>query len=405
MGLAAMVAPAQGAPEANGNELTYRVVDTSQVLFYDDTRQIPQPKAGEAFFGQDAQHQGHQPSYLDHGDGTVSDLVTGLMWQKDPGEKMTIQQAQQAVMRCRLGNHRDWRLPTIKELYSLIQFNGVDPDPRAKNTRDLKPFIDTSFFEFRYGNARRGERIIDSQFMSSTMYVGRTMKNDPTVFGVNFADGRIKGYGTREPRTGRDKKFYVIFVRGNGHYGKNSFHQLRDGTVVDRATGLQWLQFDSGHYKAGPRGDGTMTWEQALKWAEGFEYAGHDDWRLPNAKELQSIVDYERAPRVTGGPAIDPIFKCSKITVEGKADYPYYWSSTTHVGQQRADAAVYVAFGSSWGWMRIPPHAPPVLLDVHGAGSQRSDPKAGDPSRFPKGRGPQGDVISIHNHVRLVRDW
>ena len=43
------------------------------------------------------------------------------------------------------------------------------------------------------------------------------------------------------------------------------------------------------------------------------------------------------------------------------------------------------------------------LLDVHGAGSQRSDPKAGDPSQFPRGRGPQGDVIGIYNMVRAVR--
>ena len=44
-----------------------------------------------------------------------------------------------------------------------------------------------------------------------------------------------------------------------------------------------------------------------------------------------------------------------------------------------------------------------TLLDVHGAGSQRSDPKVGDASRFPHGRGPQGDVIRIENRVRLVR--
>ena len=43
------------------------------------------------------------------------------------------------------------------------------------------------------------------------------------------------------------------------------------------------------------------------------------------------------------------------------------------------------------------------LLDVHGAGAQRSDPKAGDPHDFPHGRGPQGDVIRIFNFVRLVR--
>jgi len=43
------------------------------------------------------------------------------------------------------------------------------------------------------------------------------------------------------------------------------------------------------------------------------------------------------------------------------------------------------------------------FTDVHGAGSQRSDPKTGDPAAFPRGHGPQGDVIRINNDVRLVR--
>jgi hypothetical protein len=43
-------------------------------------------------------------------------------------------------------------------------------------------------------------------------------------------------------------------------------------------------------------------------------------------------------------------------------------------------------------------------VDVHGAGSQRSDPKSGDPAMFPHGRGPQGDVIRINNFVRVARN-
>lgn len=43
------------------------------------------------------------------------------------------------------------------------------------------------------------------------------------------------------------------------------------------------------------------------------------------------------------------------------------------------------------------------LLDVHGAGAQRSSPKSGDESRLPKGAGPQGDVLRIYNFARCVR--
>jgi hypothetical protein len=45
-----------------------------------------------------------------------------------------------------------------------------------------------------------------------------------------------------------------------------------------------------------------------------------------------------------------------------------------------------------------------TLMDVHGAGAQRSDPKTGNPANYPYGNGPQGDVVRIYNFARLVRD-
>jgi hypothetical protein len=41
-------------------------------------------------------------------------------------------------------------------------------------------------------------------------------------------------------------------------------------------------------------------------------------------------------------------------------------------------------------------------IDVHGAGSQRSDPKTGDAGQYPTGHGPQGDAIRIDNMARCV---
>jgi len=66
---------------------------------------------------------------------------------------------------------------------------------------------------------------------------------------------------------------------------------------------------------------------------------------------------------------------------------------------------VYIAFGEALGWMEMPPRSGNCqLLDVHGAGAQRSDPKSGDPGHYPYGRGPQGDAIRVYNYVRCVRD-
>ena len=357
----------------------YPIVDTGQVRAYDARREIQYPKKGAAFFGQDAHYAGNEPAYKDLGDGTVRDLVTGLVWVKDPGEKMTWEQAVAGARKCRVGGHKDWRLPTIKELYSLILFSGLDVDPRSASSGQGVPFLNSEVFDFEYGDPKKGERVIDSQWTTSTRYVAD--KN--LVFGVNFADGRIKGYGLRAPHGPGQKTFFVRYVRGNPAYGQNGFLDNKDGTITDRATGLTWMKADSG------RG---LNWQQALAFAEKLKLAGHDDWRLPNAKELQSIVDYTRLP------AIDPVFEISTIKNEaGAKDHPFYWTGTTHASARGGAAAVYVAFGRSLGYMRE------RWVDIHGAGSQRSDPKEGDPSAFPQGRGPQGDAIRILNYVRCVR--
>lgn len=401
--LVVMMLGSLAAAQSPARQLTYPIVDTAQTRCYNNQHEIQYPQPDRPFFGQDAQYAGCQPSYRDNGDGTVSDLVTGLMWQADPGDKRTYAQAVAGAARCRTGGYDDWRLPTIKELYSLIQFNGIDPDPRSTSIRDQHPFIDTQFFKFRYGDPSRGERLIDSQWATATRYRSTTMGGNPTMFGVNFADGRIKGYPISDRRRGT-KLFHVIYVRGNPEYGRNRFVDNGDGTITDQATGLTWMQVDSGHLKAGRAGDGRLTWAQALRWAEDLTYAGHDDWRLPNIKELHSIVDYTRCPAVTNSPAIDPIFKTSRILVErNEIDYPFYWSSTTHVGQSRATAAAYIAFGRALGFLEDRRSGRVNLLDVHGAGAQRSDPKSGDAGQFPTGRGPQGDVIRIDNFVRCVR--
>ncbi|MCF7848372.1 MAG: sulfatase-like hydrolase/transferase [Kiritimatiellales bacterium] len=359
--------------------VTYPIVDTGQTTAY----------GGHA--GQDAHYSANTPSYMDNGDGTITDQISGLMWTKDPGEKMTYAEAVRNASKCRTGDYKDWRLPTIKELYSLIQLDGTDPDPTSEDTTGLTPFIDDTMFKFQYGDTSRGERIIDSQFATSTKYVSTTMGGNETMFGVNFADGRIKGYPIQSRRG--EKTFFVLYVRGNPDYGKNKFKDNGDGTIADKATGLTWMKADNGK---------GMDWPTALEYAEGMEFAGHSDWRLPNAKELQSIIDYTRSPDTTGSAAIDPVFEATEIKNEGgKKDYAHYWSSSSHVSTRGADAATYFAFGRSLGWMG--PDGNKKLMDVHGAGSQRSDPKTGDASRFPYGRGPQGDVIRIDNMVRLVR--
>jgi len=119
-------------------QTTYTIVDTGQSLFYDNSGGITAPAQGEAFYGQDAQFDGDQPSYTTSGDGlTVLDNVTGLTWTQgadwsgdgivDANDKFSYADAQTYVNTLNTqnyGGHSDWRAPTIKQLYSLIDFRG-----------------------------------------------------------------------------------------------------------------------------------------------------------------------------------------------------------------------------------------------------------------------------------------
>jgi hypothetical protein len=81
-----------------------------------------------------------------------------------------------------------------------------------------------------------------------------------------------------------------------------------DDTVTDTCTGLMWQK------ETGNNGNG-LNWCDALAYCENLSFAGHDDWRLPNVRELQSIVDYGRI-----NPSIDPVFGALSS---------FYWSSTS----------------------------------------------------------------------------
>jgi hypothetical protein len=376
---------AQGTDRRLPATQTYPVVDTGADQAYDNQRTIPLPKKGGPFFGQDANFSYHRPAYRDNGDGTVADLVTGLMWQQDPGAKMTGSEAQTKLRLVNQGRYGDWRIPTIKELFSLALYSG-----QAFGDRVVRPFIDTAYFRQPKGDAAAGEREIDAQTWSADDYTGLTMAGEPSRFGMNFADGRIKSYPLKHPRLGAPVRMYYRFVRANPAYGRNRFCDHGDGTVSDEATGLMWQKGDSGR---------PMDWSGALAYAANLGLAGHRDWRVPSIKELQSIVDYSRSPGATNSAAIAPLFLCSTMTnPDGKPNAPYYWSATTLLdGPQPGNQAAYVCFGiatARFGGR---------IVDAHGAGAVRSDPKTGGPAEYPRYFGPQGDMQAVFNHVRCVR--
>lgn len=371
--------------------------DSGQSVQYDTNGEILAASDSSFYTGQDASIQGNPLRYHDNGDKTVTDLNTGLMWQKEHDfTRRNLAKSTEHVDSLTLAGFDDWRVPTIKELYSLAYFDGELMKPESGKTST--PYIDTEYFDYQYDQ----RLAFAGQFYSSTVYVKNDVQNFTThgglqgVFGFNFSDGHIKSYETGNFFDGTaiqesDGMFvpgcFVRAVRGTTSLYDMDYLDNGDGTVTDRSTNLMWAKNDSGM---------TMDWVEALESAEGSNLAGHRDWRLPNSKELQSLVDYGK----TDFPAINTkFFDTSVKSFESEQDAYYFWTSTTQ-GDFKQTAA-YVPFGQAWSKKNSDATE---YFDWHGAGAQRSDPKTGNPSDYEMASDMASDYISIKNWVRLVRD-
>jgi len=174
-----------------GGWTIYPIIDTGQDACYDTLYEMACADSGDAFFvpRRSIRCIPAGSEYQVNGDGTVTDLSTGLMWcrhvdQDDMGGRDG---------RC---HHlcRRWlyRLAGTDDKRTVL----ADPVHRIfwRTGLGSVPFIDTDYFDFEYNDTTGGARWFDCQDWSATPYVGLTMEGDTTIFGVNFADGRIKGY-------------------------------------------------------------------------------------------------------------------------------------------------------------------------------------------------------------------
>jgi len=380
---------------AQTSDRPYTVVDTGQTDAYDEHGNKIDRENDQSLSGQDGDYQGAEFSYSKNSDGSVTDNTTGLTW-KTPEEKMTLSEAEALL---ETEEYADYQMASIKQVYSLADFNGQF----GSSPENSEPFIDTEFFPIDSGDGGggidgdAGNRWIDGQILTATQASDDIMYGDvngdgesdvESYYGFNPIDGRIKAYPATDPASGGENEYYVMFVKDNTAYGENDFQDNGDGTITDDATGLVWSQNDSGaifqQYLKETGGDvsdfpsyedgGKLDWKEALdfvEWANENEVGGRDDWRLPNAKELNSIVDYSsvRSSDTANSSVFDSLFNPTEMIelLDGKAsiDYGYYWSSTTILegidenGDISADRAVYFAGGKADGWMPTTPGPKP----------------------------------------------
>lgn len=152
--------------------------------------------------------------------------------------------------------------------------------------------------------------------------------------------------GQAFPATGQttcwDSSGGEIDCEGSGHDGEiqagATLTYTDNGlTIRDENTGLMWMKQDDNNGDCGNLSgsldkDCTFTWDEAFTFVTSLNasaFAGYTDWRLPNAKELQSIVNYENQdPAVSEAFNTDCAQACSLATCSCTAAEPY-WSSTS----------------------------------------------------------------------------
>ena len=268
------------------------------------------PDTGQLFdatsvFGEDSDYILNPPAFLDPGDGTVTDTVTGLMWQKVDSGESTWENAMSGATKLNLAGYTDWRLPTAQEALSILNHN-------------LNPALDSAFFVNNPAST-------PGYFWSSDTYYGDSSK----VWVSNTGGGLGPHPKASTLSAGGTARVHARYVRGKAPSIAHNYSNNNDGTVTDLDTGLMWMQAPSS----------ALNWTAALNYAEGLEWAGYSDWRLPNVKELQSLVDITRAKAMnaTTSPCINT-FLFPQVTATA------YWSSTSVKAQTPSEAWV-VEFG------------------------------------------------------------
>ena len=255
---------------------TSHLPDTGLSRCFDASAEIACPAGAAAFSGQDAQVSTNPMQFTDGG-ATVTDAVTGLTWQKTDTTRTTWYQAAgvydatynpASIDVCGslvLGGESDWRLPSRRELVSIMNYEQRAPDR--------------------------------SVFQQSGAYWSSS-EHGPTAWMVAGGAASI-GFGNK------DSVLDVKCVRGTA-WGLNGYTDNGDGTVTDVMSGLVWQQAADVV---------ARDWATALSHCEGLTLAGSSDWRLPDVKELESLVAH-------ASPSIDGAY--FPATQPGS-----YWSSTT----------------------------------------------------------------------------
>jgi hypothetical protein len=233
------------------------------------------------------------PRFADLSDGTVKDNLTGLEWVKAPQSlagNSSYTNWNAAIDFCNdlvYSDHSDWRLPSLKELMSLVDYGRYSPALPAGH-----PFADVQAGTYWSGTSYRF--LVDYAWCVIMDYDSEPRPNiklrDYYVWPVRGGDVNTlapvpKTGQTTSYRTGDDGDLETGVAWPNPRF--TVVTNATALTVIDNLTGLEWIK--APHALSG--NSGTTNWNGAIDRCNNLVYAGYSDWRLPSIKELESLVN------------------------------------------------------------------------------------------------------------------
>jgi hypothetical protein len=257
-------------------------------------------------------------------DEVVLDKKTGLIWTKNASLSdfpMTWNEALSFIKdlnHSELYGYSDWRLPNRKELFTIIDHETINP-----SLPPFHPFVKvfTSYYWTSTSCARLPDQAWYIHLGGARVFKGMKYGSYmvwPVRISENHSKGQVFQTGQQNcfnesgividcHNTGQDGEF-----QSGLRFGRNRF--IEDTHfITDNATDLTWLK-NANLYN--DTADWKTAFDLVLQMNRDGKY-GHNDWRVPNIVELESLTDMGRhSPALP----VDHLF----IDVQD-----FYWSSTT----------------------------------------------------------------------------
>ncbi|MGJ8679167.1 Lcl domain-containing protein [Paraglaciecola sp.] len=216
--------------------------------------------------------------------------------------------------------YSDWRVPNNSQFMSLVNFGDGFGPASSKIDQDYFPNATNDFY------------------WTASPYRGAHSEFYAWAFQLAF--GNNKNIQRYQPSALRLVRVMDPYTDNVEQTPDDRYEIHNNGTVTDLETGLMWAQCVAG-LSGIECGNGTaeaMDWGLALEHAQTSELAGYSDWRLPNIKELYSLVDFNRVE-----PAIN-------LNVFPATTVDYTWSSSPMI-DFRQDAW-FVNFKAGLNWFK-----------------------------------------------------